>query len=147
MYNSGMKIEDARTLSPSAQEEKRKLAIKLWKKGELIKAIAEIVGVSFQAVSGWVNRYQREGPSSLKSKKRGPKNGNRSLSPDQERQIQKLIVDKSPDQLKLDYVLWTRKAVMKLIQHETGIKMPIRTAGEYLKRWGVYSAKACETCI
>jgi hypothetical protein len=38
--------------------------------------------------------------------------------------------------LKLDYVLWTRKAVMELIGQETGMAMPIRTVGEYLKRWG-----------
>ena len=141
-----MKTEDARKLSPPAQEEKRKLAIKLWERGKLIKDVAEIVGVSFQSVSGWVNRYQREGLSSIKSKKRGPKNGNRSLSQDQERQIQKLIVDKSPDQLKLDYVLWTRKAVMELIYKETAVEMPIRTVG-ILKALGVYSAKAYETCL
>jgi len=130
-----MKIEDARTLAPSAQEEKRKLAIKLWKRHELIKDIAVILDVSAQAVSGWVNRYKREGASSLKSQKRGPKKGNRSLSEKQEKKIEKLIADKTPDQLKLEYVLWTRKAVMELIQQETGITMPIRTVGEYLKRW------------
>ncbi|MCU7892401.1 MAG: winged helix-turn-helix domain-containing protein [Candidatus Thiodiazotropha sp. (ex Ustalcina ferruginea)] len=30
----------------------------------------------------------------------------------------------------------TRKAVMELINQETSIKMPIRTVGNYLKRWG-----------
>lgn len=35
-----------------------------------------------------------------------------------------MITDKMPDQLKLDYALWTRKAVMELIKHETGIDMP-----------------------
>ena len=32
--------------------------------------------------------------------------------------------------------MWTRKAVNELIKQETGITMPIRTVGEYLKRWG-----------
>lgn len=131
-----MKIEDARKLTPSAQEEKRKLAIRLWTKGHLIKDVAETVGVSAQAVSGWVNRYKKEGPSSLKAKKRGPKQGNRSLDESQEKRIRQLIEDKTPDQLKLDYVLWTRKAVMELVLYELGIDMPIRTVGEYLKRWG-----------
>ena len=48
----------------------------------------------------------------------------------------KLICDKTPDQIKLDYALWTRKAVMELIKQEIDIDMPIRTVGEYLKRWG-----------
>ncbi len=55
--------------------------------------------------------------------------------------IQGLLVDKTPDQLKLDYVLWTRKAVMELIGQETGLKLPIRTVGEYLKRWGMTPQK------
>jgi DDE superfamily endonuclease/Winged helix-turn helix len=36
--------------------------------------------------------------------------------------------------------LWTRRAVQQLIQQELGIRMPVRTVGEYLKRWG-YTAK------
>ena len=35
---------------------------------------------------------------------------------------------------------WTRKAVRDLIRREFGIDMPVRTVGEYLKRWG-YTAK------
>lgn len=129
--------EDARKLPPSAQEEKRKLAIKLWKKNQLIKDVAETVGVSPQAVSGWIKRYKSGGMSALKAQRRGyPEGTNRQLDADQENAIQKLIKDKAPDQLKLDYVLWTRKAVMELIKQETGIDMPIRTVGEYLKRWG-----------
>jgi len=129
--------EDARKLSPSAQEEKRKLAIKLWKKGLSQKEVAETVGTTPQTMSGWVKRYKSAGASSLNARKRGTALGeNRHLSADQERHLQKLITDKSPDQLKMAYVLWTRKAVMELIEQEAGIKMPIRTVGEYLKRWG-----------
>ena len=132
-----MNTIDARKLPASAQEEKRKLAIKLWKKDKLIKDIAEIVEVTPKAVGGWIKRYQAGGMSALVSKKRGmPVGQNRHLTHDQEIKIQKLIKDKAPDQLKLDYVLWTRKAVMELIKQETGIAMPIRTVGEYLKRWG-----------
>lgn len=132
-----MKTEDARKLPPSAQEEKRKMAIRLWKRGELIKDVAETVGVSPQAVSGWIKKYKLGGMAALKAKKRGPEAGQtRRLNPEQEKELQRLITDKAPDQLKLDYALWTRKAVMELIEQETGIRMPIRTVGEYLKRWG-----------
>jgi transposase len=68
---------------------------------------------------------------------RGKKYGERrTLSLEQEKQIQKKMVDKCPGQLKLDFALWTREAVRQLIKQEYGIEMPIRTAGEYLKRWG-----------
>lgn len=93
--------------------------------------------MSSVAVSGWIKRYKAEGLSSLKAKKRGPAVGaTRQLTQDQEQRLQKLITDKTPDQIKMAYALWTRKAVMELIKQETGIDMPIRTVGEYLKRWG-----------
>ena len=38
--------------------------------------------------------------------------------------------------MKLPFALWTRDAVKLLIQQWFGIEMPIRTVGEYLKRWG-----------
>ena len=133
---------DARSLPAPAQEEKRNLAIKLWTKGMLLKDIAELLEVSSKAVGNWIKRYKQQGASALKSKKRGVAMGtNRQLTPEQESRIRKQIIDKAPDQLKLDYALWTRKAVMELIEQETGIKMPVRSVGEYLKRWGMTPQK------
>lgn len=131
-----MKI-DARKLHSSAQEEKRRTAIKLWKKGNSFSEIASVLEVSQTAVRNWVKRYQEKGVSGIKSKPRGHGTGiGRVLSLAQEKALKKMIVDKLPDQLKLDYVLWTRKAVQDLIDQEYSIKMPIRTVGDYLKRWG-----------
>jgi len=47
-----------------------------------------------------------------------------------------MLVDKTPDQLKLPFALWTRKAVQEAIAQHYGVKLPIRTVGEYLHRWG-----------
>ena len=38
--------------------------------------------------------------------------------------------------MKMDFALWTRAAVMALIKQELAIELPVRTVGEYLKRWG-----------
>ena len=46
------------------------------------------------------------------------------------------MYDKCPDQLKPPFALWTRNAVQQLIKQLWAIDMPIRTVGEYLKRWG-----------
>ena len=54
----------------------------------------------------------------------------------QEREIQRLIADKMPDQLKLPFALWTRAAVGELIEQKYGVSLPVRTMGEYLRRWG-----------
>ena len=53
------------------------------------------------------------------------------------KRLKKAITDKTPDQLKFPFALWTRKAVaQQLIKQLFSIDMPIRTVGEYLKRWG-----------
>jgi len=36
----------------------------------------------------------------------------------------------------LDFALWNRLAIARLIEQEFGLVLPIRTVGEYLKRWG-----------
>ena len=124
---------DARKLSRDVLEEKRRQAQQLRKRGMTRKEIGEIVGVHEDTVGRWL----KLGKSELVVNRGGRKRGQaRHLSAVQEGAIRKKIMDKTPDQLKMDYALWTRKAVMELIEQETGVRMPIRTVGEYLKRWG-----------
>jgi transposase len=132
-----MENTDARKLKPEVQQELRKQAIRLCKKGIVQKQIAEILGVYPTTVSKWWRAYKKHGAKAIRVKKRGrPTGACRTLSIEQERQIQKAIVDKEPNQLKLPFALWTRIAVQQLIRELFGLKMPIRTVGEYLKRWG-----------
>ncbi|MFC4876464.1 IS630 family transposase [Microbulbifer halophilus] len=130
--------EDARTLPASAQEEKRKQAIRMWKTGSYTHSeIGEQVGVHYLTVGRWIKKYQAGGTRALHAKPRGRQEGTgRWLTPEQETLIQKHLIDKTPDQLKLRYALWTRQAVQQLIQQETGLKIAVRTVGQYLKRWG-----------
>lgn len=128
---------DARKLKPDVQQQLRYQAIRLRKSGKKYKEIAEIVGVHFTTVCRWCKAYKKDGPKGVKSRKRGRKHGScRTLSPDQEKQLRKMIRDRCPDQLKLPFALWTRRAVQQLIKQLWKIEMPIRTVGEYLKRWG-----------
>jgi len=122
--------EDARTLPAAAQEEKRKQAVRMWKRNIPRKEIAEQVGVHKLTVGQWLRRYQAGGMKALGSRRRGRRDGSgRHLSLEQELRVQKKLIDKTPDQLKLPYALWTRAAVQQLIQGETGLVLPIRTVG------------------
>lgn len=132
-----MKKPDGRKLTKEAQEEKRRIVVRMKKDGATLKEIHKRTGMSSSSISLVWKAYISEGDIALKSKPRGRKNGEfRHLTPDQEMQIRKKITDRRPDQLKLDFALWTREAVRQLIEKETGVAMPIRTVGEYLKRWG-----------
>ena len=103
----------------------------------VFREIAEIVDVHLVTAQSWDRKYKSSGPKALKSKQRGRKSGeHRRLSKTQETEIQKLICDTTPDQLKLPFALWTRQAIVKLIGDRYNIKIPVRTMGHYLKRWG-----------
>src|SRR5204863_7165391 len=65
-----------------------------------------------------------------------PLGSGRRLLADQEQDLQQLIETKSPQELGVASALWTRQAVQELIEQQLGERLPIRTVGEYLKRWG-----------
>jgi len=128
---------DARTYSPDAQHQIRRQIIRLRGKGFSNRVVAEGVGISESHASTIWQCYKKEGIKAIKPGRRGRRTGaQRTLSPDQEAEIQKALIDKTPDQMKLPFALWTRDAVKLLIDQCFGIDMPIRTVGEYLKRWG-----------
>lgn len=128
---------DARTLSPKQQETIRKTAVRMvFQEDYSQRAAARAVGVSRQEVNGWCRKYEKFGMSSLDAKPRGRKVGqNTQLQPWQCAHIVKAITDKTPDQLKLPFVLWTRAAVRDYIEEKFGIVLTLNTMGNYLKRW------------
>ena len=128
---------DARTLKPEVQEQLRKQAIHLRQKGQSVEQIAAILDVNSRTVYRWWQLYRRGGVKSIRIRRRGrPTGACRRLTVEQEKQIQRLIRDKQPDQMKLPFALWSRIAVQQLIQQLWAMRIPIRTVGEYLKRWG-----------
>jgi transposase len=62
------------------------------------------------------------------------------LSDEQARRVQELVDRHSPGELGVAAPLWSRRAVGDLIRREFAIAPPVRTVGEYLRRWG-YTAK------
>ena len=135
----GMKSEiklDGR-VSPECLYEKRKQVVALHRKGMRLKAVSETVGLCWKAVRKAIDLYEAGGVKALRPRKWGrPVGTSRTLTTEQERQVRKDICDRRPEQLKMDFALWTREAVLMYIREHFGIEMPVRTVGEYLKRWG-----------
>ena len=132
------KETDYRRSNPESVYELKKVALKLRKKNKTVKEIAEITGLSDQTVRDLFKKYDKGGIAAIKPQKRGRKCGEkRHLSPAQEQEILKQLVDHNPEQFKIKGCLWTRNSVRELIKQRYGIDMPIRTVGEYLRRWGL----------
>lgn len=130
-----MKIRDARSLPSVAQADIRIKAVQAVLNGKKQVEVAEMFGVTRQAVGKWIKAYREKGAKSLAAKKQGrPKGG--TLLPWQAAQIARTILDRTPEQLKLPFYLWTREAVADLIYKRFGIELSIWTVGRYLSRWG-----------
>ncbi|MCK2128275.1 winged helix-turn-helix domain-containing protein, partial [Thauera aromatica] len=100
--------------------------------------IAEVCGVHVGTVLKWARRAQADDLDAvIKGGQRGRRHGSgRTLTLVQEAQLRLKIIGSNPAQLQLEFALWNRRAVMLAIKQLFGIDMPIRTVGEYLRRWG-----------
>lgn len=128
---------DARSLPPEAQEAMRKKAVEAVEAGRSRTEVGELFGVTRQTVTLWVKAYEEGGEKALESRPRGrPRGAGSRLEPWQKAQVAKALRDKMPDQLKLPFYLWTREAVVALVERRFGIRISKWTAGRYLKRWG-----------
>ena len=126
-----------RSLPRAARHERRVQVIRLRKAGRTLDEIAQLTGLSKTGVFNICKRHDAGGAKALHDAPTGRQVGDkRLLSAEQEAQVQSLIMDKTPDQLKLPYALWTRGAVAELIEQRFGIRLPVRTMGLYLARWG-----------
>ena len=104
---------------------------------ENLSRISELVGIHKSTACSIYKKYEKGGHKAVKGKKRGrPEGSNQTLTPEQEQRLKRAITDKTPDQLKFPFALWTRQAVKELIKQLCCVDIPIRTVGEYLKRWG-----------
>lgn len=129
-----MKEKDARSLSPAAQEAIRIKAIEAVQAGMKQVDVARFFGVTRQVLGKWVKAYREKGLKALKAKRQGrPKGG--SLLPWQAAQIAKTVMDRTPDQLKFPFYLWTREAIAQLIEQRFGKRLSVWTVGRYLKHW------------
>ena len=129
--------EDARKQSREVLHERRKQVIRLHRKGMPVMQIVEYSGLSWSAVNAAITAYSTAGAAALKPATRGKKLGSgRMPSESQERAVRQIICDKRPEQLKMEFALWNRTAIMQLVERECGIKLSVRGVGNYLKRWG-----------
>jgi transposase len=128
---------NAKKLSPEEQYQIRRNIIRLAEKGHANDNIAETLDISLRLVQATKKNYEENGLEGIKPRRRGRKKGEkRILTPEQEREIQGIIIDKNPEQMKLKCCLWTRKAIHELIVEKYKLDMPLSTLGYYLDRWG-----------
>jgi len=117
--------------------ERRRRAVKLRLSGATIAETVAQCELGRSSVIRAMQAYERGGWSAVAVPIVGrPVGVGRQLSAEQESKVQQLIRDRTPDQLKLVYALWTRQAVSELVEAVYGVRLTVRNTGKYLKRWG-----------
>src|SRR3954462_15471512 len=132
-----IELPDGRRESNDVLDALRLRAVHARELGYTVVDIAAILGVREETVSRWCSRYERGGQEALPGDRTGrPIGSGRRLDGEQERRIREMIETESPQELEIASALWTRQAVQELIKQRSGIRLPISTVGEYLRRWG-----------
>lgn len=128
---------NARQATTEEQYLIRKSIIRHLKNGLSGKETANLLGVSRGHVSNVKKAYDKDGINGIKIKTRGRRKGaKRLLTPMQEKEIQNIIIDKYPEQMKIPGCMWTRESIGKMIKQRYKIELPLSTLGYYLSRWG-----------
>ena len=128
---------DRRSSSGEVLEELRARAVSMKQQGKTHQEIAQTLNIGHSTSRLYWKLFKEGGQGNLELGQRGrPVGARRTLSKRQEKAIQTAITDKTPDQLKMPFALWTREAIRELIWMRYEVKLPVRTLGEYLKRWG-----------
>lgn len=132
-----IELPDARHLPDEVLKALRLRALHGCEQGYPENSVADLVGVVRETVSRWWSAYVEGGLDAIPQDRTGrPRGSGRTLDDEQSLHIQSLMNGHTPDEQGIGSPLWTRRAVRDLIHKEYGIQMPIRTVGEYLKRWG-----------
>lgn len=134
-------LPDARQLPDAVLEALRLRALRGCELGFSEADVAALLGVRPETVCRWWTAYTGRGLDALPHERTGrPPGSGRTLNDEQARRIQERIDNQSPQDAGIACPLWSRRAVRDLIAREFGVRMPVRTVGKYLKRWG-YTAK------
>jgi transposase len=132
-----MDLPDARSLSTDSLEFLRRVAVHAVVELNMSqKDVARILGVGSNAVGNWCAAYREEGEDGLNVRPQGrPMGAGRSLAPSEEKILQAIILDATPEAYGIPLSTWTRRAVQALIGRRYGLDLSEQGVGNYLQRW------------
>ena len=118
-----MPKSDARFLTSEAQEALRVRVVAAVRGGLSQTEAAETFGVSRASVNNWMKRAR----SGMKALATGPRGRPKSpaLSGRDAARVVRKIVRGCPDQLQLPFALWTREAVVMLLERDFGLSVSV----------------------
>lgn len=129
-----MRKDDARKLDRKTQEALRIRAVNKVRAGESPEVVAQAIGVNRTTIYDWLAKHRDGGLSALKERKapgRIPKLDGKKI-----KWIFDILTQKSPQQLKFEYALWTREMLQKIIKDKFKISLSLPSIGRLLAQLG-----------
>jgi transposase len=116
----------------------RQVAHTMWSEGRKAPTIAATIGVNRSTVQRWTRGFAlTDATEAPPEAARGPAPGSRaSLSAKQSAKIRGLITDKTPDQMKFKFALWSAEAIRGLVAERFGKALCSRSIRRYHHAWG-----------
>jgi transposase len=129
-----MEARDFRGIGRAAQEALRRRALVLVLRQRSTQARAA-AAVRRQTVNAWLKRWRERGEAGVLDGRRvSPRRGKGRLTAAEAARVRRWIADRTPDQLKLPFALWTSRAVRDLILLRLGKRLGLSTVQLYLER-------------
>ena len=128
------KVFDARHLPRKAKEQMRIAAVKRINSGESPESVASGMGINRRQIYRWIAAFHYGGEEALKAKT--ILGAPRKLNGKQMEKLAKMVRDKTPQQLKFEYALWTLSIIRELIRREFGVSLSEVSVGRLMKRLG-----------
>ena len=130
-----MEYIDLRRLNRGELKQIRRQVIRLKKMGKTGKEIEELTGVRQNRASEIWTAYQREGESSMESKKRGFRKGTHLLlAPEEQAEIRETIITRRPEEFGIPGSLWTLKKVCAYVWKRYRKKISDGSVSDYYFR-------------
>lgn len=129
-----MRKDDARKLDHKTLEELRIRAVKRVRAGESPEVIAKAIGINRTTIYEWLAKHREGGLSALAAKAipgRPPKINAKMMN-----WLVNILTQKSPQQMKFEFALWTREMIQKLLSDKFGVKLSLGSIGRLLSQLG-----------
>ena len=105
--------QNLKHLSIEARHQTKLQFFGLYEKYGNVAKCARDLGIASSTATVWVREYKANGKKVVKEKRHGRKKGDgRTLTEQQEKELLRMIVDKTPLQYKFKFALWNAKAVI-----------------------------------
>lgn len=131
-------LVNIQALAESQRSKYRRKAYECYKSGNTKYATAKKLRIQETTIGRWFRHFDAQGDRAIHGAKRGPKPGGpkHKLSDEQMAELERTVSDKTPEQLKFDFALWSSKAIQEYVEFKYGMKIHRRTARRYMQRMG-----------